>query len=738
MISFIRTKRPKNIKSAKSATVVLPIYNGVEMTKKCIESLIPGIISVPNSHLLLINDASSDANMKPMLEDLKTKWSTHITLIENEKNIGSSPSFNKGMKHAPKQDDIVFFNTDVIVPSDWLERLMFEAYSKRNIATVTPLSNSTTISTFPEFLQDNEIPFGMDVESVNAVFRKCKLKNIEAPSGIGFCMYIKRTCIDQIGYLDEKKFSRGYGEENDFCQRAIKHGWVNAITPNLYVYHKGSVSYGSEKEQLMEQANHVLSRLHPNYFNDVHKFIKRNPLKFSRLCRYADLLQSAPVTKILHVIHSWGGGSYQYLGELAKFCDTRNVASLLLISQRKGNQVVLRFGFQESADEIRLSLPKHYEKLEKLLLSLNLSGIHIHQLIDFHPIISLLPKKLGIKHIITVHDFYWLGGNPFLANEDFVFLPDEHQYSNRNQKYTLAHDLKSTTIQEQLPYLVETAEVIIFPSRSTKKLFDDMFRIQRPIVAHHLENMRNINTQPKKLRKKRKYKIAVIGAVHEHKGSIFLAEIVQTGLDQKLPFEVIIIGHTNSDQLQEMIKVTGRYEPENLQTLIREYQTDIIFFPCRWPETYSYTLSYALESGLPIIAPNLGAFPERLSGRESALLFDHLISPSTFINEMMEFINALEVGKKIFAPEFLGTPAISGFYENNYLKIFNTDSNANNNSQQLSSFHIDSIFSHLPKIREKIFHKLLNIYLHPSMAWARGLIPRKLVRLIKRFLGVSS
>lgn len=47
-------------------------------------------------------------------------------------------------------------------------------------------------------------------------------------------------------------------------------------------------------------------------------------------------------------------------------------------------------------------------------------------------------------------------------------------------------------------------------------------------------------------------------------------------------------------------------------------------FPAQWPETYSYTLSHALASGLPIIAPNLGAFPERLSGRACATLFDHM------------------------------------------------------------------------------------------------------------------
>jgi glycosyltransferase involved in cell wall biosynthesis len=33
-----------------------------------------------------------------------------------------------------------------------------------------------------------------------------------------------------------------------------------------------------------------------------------------------------------------------------------------------------------------------------------------------------------------------------------------------------------------------------------------------------------------------------------------------------------------------------------------------------WPETYSYTLSTAIEAGLPVVASRIGAFPERLEG----------------------------------------------------------------------------------------------------------------------------
>ena len=48
----------------------------------------------------------------------------------------------------------------------------------------------------------------------------------------------------------------------------------------------------------------------------------------------------------------------------------------------------------------------------------------------------------------------------------------------------------------------------------------------------------------------------------------------------------------------------------------------MIFFPGQCPETYSYTLSYALATGLPIVAPRLGALSERLTDYPQAWLVD--------------------------------------------------------------------------------------------------------------------
>ena len=41
-------------------------------------------------------------------------------------------------------------------------------------------------------------------------------------------------------------------------------------------------------------------------------------------------------------------------------------------------------------------------------------------------------------------------------------------------------------------------------------------------------------------------------------------------------------------------------------------QADLVFLPSTWPETYCYTLSIALRSGLPVVVFDLGAQGRRV------------------------------------------------------------------------------------------------------------------------------
>lgn len=70
-------------------------------------------------------------------------------------------------------------------------------------------------------------------------------------------------------------------------------------------------------------------------------------------------------------------------------------------------------------------------------------------------------------------------------------------------------------------------------------------------------------------------------------------------------------------QTQPRAKLTvhGQYEEADLPGLLQWLQPDLVWFPAQWPETYSYTLSAALQAALPVVVSDLGAFAERIAGR---------------------------------------------------------------------------------------------------------------------------
>ena len=94
--------------------------------------------------------------------------------------------------------------------------------------------------------------------------------------------------------------------------------------------------------------------------------------------------------------------------------------------------------------------------------------------------------------------------------------------------------------------------------------------------------------------------------------------------------DFILIGETFPKIKEKNISVLGRYEERELQLLIKRERIDLLFFPALWPETYSYTLSSALEAKLPIVAPLLGAFSERLEGREGTWLVEPSVDPKVW------------------------------------------------------------------------------------------------------------
>lgn len=259
----------------KPLDIIIPVYNAYEDLLDCVKSV---LIHQVDYRIILINDKSTDEQVVDLLKKIKNKVSSDVVVIENESNSGFVKTVNKGMKISGS--DVILLNSDTIVTKGWAWKLQKCAYSSENIATVTPLTNYSSICSVPNFYEYNEIPKGFTLDSFSQFIEEISLRQYpEIPTAVGFCMYIKRKVLDEIGYFDEDAFGRGYGEENDFCMRAIKKEYVNVLCDDTYILHTGGKSFLHEKSKLRDEHIQILTEKHPEYSVLTGKFFKDNPLK---------------------------------------------------------------------------------------------------------------------------------------------------------------------------------------------------------------------------------------------------------------------------------------------------------------------------------------------------------------------------------------------------------------------------------------------------------------------------
>jgi len=245
--------------------VVVPVFNACEDVVKCVESLLAN--TPPGVPILVLDDASTDARVPAALEkfsiDKRFKFGRKLT------NSGFVDTVNLAFAWcAPR--DVVVVNSDVVVPPAWLERLRAAAYYRSTVATVTPFTNHGTIVSVPyRNRPTNELVGGSTVEEVDALVRQSSLRLYPIlPTAVGHCIYFKRTALDAVGYFDAA-FSPGYGEEVDFSQRAILAGFSNVLADDLFVYHKGASSFGSQgrdfKRRIQTEHHKLIYKRYPWY-----------------------------------------------------------------------------------------------------------------------------------------------------------------------------------------------------------------------------------------------------------------------------------------------------------------------------------------------------------------------------------------------------------------------------------------------------------------------------------------
>ena len=630
----------------KKCEIIIPIYNAYDSVVNCVESVLRNTNLEQNS-LILINDKSTDEKIIPYLEKIYKKGvkeKFNIKIINNEENLGFVKTVNRGMKIS--SNDVLLLNSDTEVSEGWLEKIKKCAYSDVDVATVTPLSNNATLVSVPNCLQNNNYN-EYDLKTFNETLEKINEPYYELPTGQGFCLFIKREVIDEVGYFDEETFERGYGEENDFCYRCLDYGYRHLLCTDTIVYHKESQSFKKEKNEVISKHLDILKKRYPVYCEKTDLWLKELPIRNFANRIYYTLNFTNGKPNILILIHDWetktGGTTLHVRDLISGLSDKYNFVilyksnlnegyALTTITDQKEKTIYLKNIFDYS--DYSFKNDEYESILSNIVVDFNISIVHVHHMKYHYFNILRVAKKYNIKTIITLHDFYCLCPtiNMLENGNDCCINKKNKECKNCMKKLKNINNNIINIWQKNWHYYLKQFDYIITPSNDTKKYIEKYYDGLKIRTVEHGIEMKKSNYIPTL---DNKINVAMIGVLCNHKGGNILNKLVNYN-NTKIFYHCF--GYSEIEEMKKNRKnyiYHGLYKRENLQKILMDNNINLICFFQKWPETYSYTLNEAISAGIPVLSFDIGAGAERIKKYN----FGWTIDINSTISEINDKIN---------------------------------------------------------------------------------------------------
>ena len=358
----------------QTVDVVIPTFGQRELTLAAIASVHDGKNYDVDIEVVVIDDCGPDESLRGDLRELSRDGK--IILIENPENLGFPQSCNAGMALHPGRD-VVLLNSDCQVNGDWLDRLRRAAYSNDRVFSVTPLTNDGTICSYPQWLVGNSPLNDCSFSELDGLARQANRgQYVQAPTGVGFCMYLRRDGLDEVGNFNADVFGIGYGEETDLCLRASRVDWIHLIATDVFVAHAGGSSFGDAKQGRLAAAAQQMEASHPGYGSLIASFLKDDPVQRARLALDCARVQRELPKSTLYVTASPDTDPVDH--------GLREAPSLYCYPGSESGQLSIQVeGFENTPALLGLSERDEPADFALVLEQLGVAAVHVNGLASF-------------------------------------------------------------------------------------------------------------------------------------------------------------------------------------------------------------------------------------------------------------------------------------------------------------------------------------------------------------------
>lgn len=610
--------------------VAIPIFNGYEEVKKCLESIQK--YCPKHFEVWLYEDCSTDNNIKGLIELFKKnnhKWFVNYNL----KNLGFVQNCNLIFSKAKKQGiNLILLNSDTVIYSKSLENVAKATEQLQTI--VTPVSNSASIASFPDPTHDNAL---ISLHMINKINEQKNALACRIPVSVGFCMGIPVHFLKNIGSFDEV-FGKGYGEEVDLSMRGNEKSYYSYLFYGAFVYHKHGASFGKdEKKQLNKKNDGIIQTKYPTYSRLINTYFSSEILQKNAVNLFINSLGVSDEVE-LAINHPFGGGATDYLLNRCKIAGkdiisfeeiSQGIISIKIFSKTSENPFSYAFSSTQALSTLK-KLSSILEKKPVLLIN--------------HLLTSIKDGSYLLEALITATSkSIYLWHDHFAINPNYTLLPKNKTVTCYGcKKCTKSKIIKSEYGMKDLNEwrnkflgIFKNTDSIIFFSNDSKKHFDKVFKeidVVTEVDPHQVlmpdqEDLSEIDIKRTSIALKRSakyhYKILVIGGLSEAKGSGVINDLL-TPL-KYLDACIIHLGDISEKSVyfKNNYIGLGRYKKNNLKSYLELLNFNKVFIPSIWPETFNYVASEVdMLTTKKIASFNIGAIPERFENKDNFQVLD--------------------------------------------------------------------------------------------------------------------
>lgn len=218
---------------------IIVTYNGMKWIDKCLNSIID------QCEVVVVDNNSSDGTV----DYIKTNFSSVKVLVQSV-NHGFGVANNIGISYALQNcaDAVFLLNQDAFAQTDCMKKLIEAYHQNPSYGIISPIhlsgDGSALDYTFQKVTYMSPIISDLILRNTSKTIYEINFINAAA-------WFVPKKVLLEVGGFDPLFFL--YGEDDNYCQRMLYHGFKIGIIPNATVYHDSNNSNylagtpGSEK-----------------------------------------------------------------------------------------------------------------------------------------------------------------------------------------------------------------------------------------------------------------------------------------------------------------------------------------------------------------------------------------------------------------------------------------------------------------------------------------------------------